>query len=136
MAGLPDRMCLLPGGIIFFAEIKTTGKKLRALQEVFKKQLEGLGFHYYVIDTTDKLLEMLLNENENGGHRNITYNLVSGADNFEDKLLDEYCCTIEYFKKESVECLIQDGLIKYMKGDLILTEHPEENIYALQEIKT
>lgn len=59
--GLPDRLCLLPGAKIFFAEIKSTGKKLRPRQEYVKKQLEKLGFKYYVIDT-EEALQNCINE--------------------------------------------------------------------------
>jgi hypothetical protein len=49
--GLPDRLILLPGGRIYFAETKTTGEALRPRQKYVKKQLEKLGFKVYVIDT-------------------------------------------------------------------------------------
>ena len=53
--GVPDRLVLFPGGIIFFAEIKDTGKKLRPRQEYVKKQLEKLGFNVYVIDNKNEV---------------------------------------------------------------------------------
>ena len=31
-AGLPDRLCLLPDGVAFFVEVKSTGEKPRPLQ--------------------------------------------------------------------------------------------------------
>lgn len=55
MAGVPDRLVLLPGGIIAFVELKATGKKLRALQLKRKEQLENLGFKVYVIDSYKKV---------------------------------------------------------------------------------
>lgn len=48
--GLPDRMVLMPGGRIWFVEIKTTGKKLSPRQEIVHKMLQNLGFKVYVID--------------------------------------------------------------------------------------
>ena len=51
--GLPDRLCLLPGGRIFFAEIKTTNKKPRKIQSVVHSKLRGLGFDVFVIDNSD-----------------------------------------------------------------------------------
>lgn len=51
--GVPDRIILLPGGIIAFAELKAPGKKLRPLQERRKKQLESLGFSVFCIDNTE-----------------------------------------------------------------------------------
>jgi len=42
--GMPDRLLLLPGGRIAFAELKAPGKKPRPLQLRRKRQLEALGF--------------------------------------------------------------------------------------------
>ena len=53
--GLPDRMVLLPGGRILFAEIKTTGKKPTLLQRHCHGMLRNLGFIVYVIDSTETL---------------------------------------------------------------------------------
>lgn len=50
--GLPDRLCLLPGGIVFFAEIKTTGQKPTKIQTNVAKRLTGLGLNYYIVDTS------------------------------------------------------------------------------------
>ena len=55
--GVPDRIVLLPRGRIVFVELKAPGKKLRAIQELRKKQLEKLGFRVEVIDSIDKVLE-------------------------------------------------------------------------------
>ena len=53
--GLPDRLVLMPGGLAFFAEIKTTGKKPTGLQKHCHDQLRDLGFEVYVIDSTASL---------------------------------------------------------------------------------
>ena len=50
--GVPDRIILMPGGIMAFAELKAPGKKLRPLQESRKRQLESLGFSVFCIDNT------------------------------------------------------------------------------------
>lgn len=52
-AGLPDRMCLLPGARIVFVEVKTTGMKPRKLQLRVHDILRKLGFRVEVIDTID-----------------------------------------------------------------------------------
>ena len=52
-AGVPDRIVLLPGGRIVFVEVKDTGKKLRPLQHLRKRQLEKLGFEVRVIDSRE-----------------------------------------------------------------------------------
>jgi len=59
IAGLPDRMCLLPGAQLFFAEIKTTGKKRRKIQVYICSKIERLGFRVEVIDTIDQVHEIL-----------------------------------------------------------------------------
>ena len=51
--GVPDRIILMPGGIMAFAELKAPGKKLRPLQERRKRQLESLGFSVFCIDNPE-----------------------------------------------------------------------------------
>lgn len=53
--GVPDRIILMPGGIITFAELKAPGKKLRPLQERRKRQLESLGFSVFCIDNIESI---------------------------------------------------------------------------------
>lgn len=55
VTGFPDRTILLSGGRIYFAEIKTTGKKLSPRQVLMKALLEKLGFTVFVIDSDDSL---------------------------------------------------------------------------------
>ena len=55
MDGMPDRVVLLPGGRIAFAELKAPGRKPRPLQLKRKRQLEALGFHVYIIDATEQI---------------------------------------------------------------------------------
>tara|TARA_R110000787_G_scaffold97665_4_gene201338 strand:+ start:37617 stop:37925 length:309 start_codon:yes stop_codon:yes gene_type:complete len=58
-SGLPDRLCLMPGGKIFFAEIKTTLKKPRKIQIFVHNKLRDRGFTVYVIDTSKQIFEVL-----------------------------------------------------------------------------
>ena len=53
--GVQDRIILLPGGRIAFAELKAPGQKLRPLQLQRKAQLERLGFEVHVIDNTNQI---------------------------------------------------------------------------------
>lgn len=55
LIGIPDRIVLLPGGRIFFAEIKTTKQKPRKIQLLWHKRLRALGFVVYVIDTSEQI---------------------------------------------------------------------------------
>ena len=53
--GVPDRIILLPGRRIAFAELKAPGKTLRTQQRYRKAQLERLGFPVYVIDNMEQI---------------------------------------------------------------------------------
>ena len=53
--GVPDRIILLPGGRLAFAELKAPGKKPRPLQAARIEQLRGLGVQVYVIDHTEQI---------------------------------------------------------------------------------
>lgn len=57
--GMPDRLVLLPGGILAFVELKAPGKNPRPLQLARHKLLRGLGFHVYIIDD-EQQIELLL----------------------------------------------------------------------------
>lgn len=49
-AGVPDRICLLPGGRVVFVETKRPkGGVLAKRQEKWAKILTGLGFKYYCV---------------------------------------------------------------------------------------
>lgn len=58
-AGMPDRLVLLPDGVIVFAELKAPGQKPRPLQEARHRLLRRLGFRVYVIDSEDQIGGML-----------------------------------------------------------------------------
>jgi hypothetical protein len=58
VTGLPDRLCLLPGGRLFFAEIKTTKQKPTRIQRYVHERLKGLGFRVEVIDNSKQLQEI------------------------------------------------------------------------------
>ena len=51
--GVPDRICLFPGGRIKFVELKRLGAKPRPLQEKRMAQLRELGFAVEVIDSLE-----------------------------------------------------------------------------------
>lgn len=59
VAGIPDRICLLQGGKIFFAEIKTTKKTPEKLQKYWHLKLRKLGFRVEVIDTSEQIEKIL-----------------------------------------------------------------------------
>ena len=57
--GMPDRLVLLPDGVIAFVELKAPGKAPRPLQLARHRLLRSLGFRVYVIDSTEQIGEML-----------------------------------------------------------------------------
>lgn len=59
-AGIPDRLCLLPNGVIFFAETKSTGLDLRPRQAWVKRKLETLGFKVHVVNSESALRALSL----------------------------------------------------------------------------
>lgn len=65
--GLPDRLCLFPGGVAAFVETKSRGDKARKLQLKWINKLRGLGFKAEVIDTIegiDDFINQMVIENE------------------------------------------------------------------------
>ena len=59
LTGLPDRLCLFPGGVIIFVEVKTTGQKPRRIQTFIHNKLRALGFRVEVIDTIEAVTKLL-----------------------------------------------------------------------------
>lgn len=53
--GVPDRIILMPNGIMAFAELKAPGKKLQPIQKRRKMQLQRLGFKVFCIDDIDMI---------------------------------------------------------------------------------
>lgn len=62
VAGVPDRLVLLPSGKIVFVELKAPGQKARKLQEYRHKQLRKLGFRVEIIDSMEGV-KRFINEN-------------------------------------------------------------------------
>jgi hypothetical protein len=58
LCGLPDRLCLLPGARVIFAEIKTTGEDPSKLQLIVHRKLRKLGFTVLVIDTLKQINDL------------------------------------------------------------------------------
>lgn len=59
LAGIPDRLVLLPDGKCAFVELKAPGEKPRKLQLIRMKQLKKLGFKCFVIDGVEQIKPML-----------------------------------------------------------------------------
>lgn len=59
LAGIPDRLILLPGGKMAFVELKAPGEKPRKLQQVRIKQLRKMGFMCFVVDGPEMISDVL-----------------------------------------------------------------------------
>jgi hypothetical protein len=57
ITGWPDRTVLMPGGKLWFVELKTTGKKPDERQKIVRKEIMSLGFKYRLIDSDATLKE-------------------------------------------------------------------------------
>ena len=62
-AGLPDRLCLFPGGEVVFVELKAPGKKPRKIQLFMHRKIRALGFRVEVVDTPEQI-KKIINEYE------------------------------------------------------------------------
>ena len=58
-SGVPDRLCLFPGGKAIFVEIKAPGKVPRPLQEAQIRKLRNLGFPVFVVNDEKEITELL-----------------------------------------------------------------------------
>lgn len=61
LTGLPDRMVLMPGGRIWFVELKSERGKLSAMQSFVHRFLRNLGFKVEVLNSGDALDNFLEN---------------------------------------------------------------------------
>ena len=59
LAGIPDRLVLMPGGKMAFVELKAPGEKPRKLQQVRIKQLRKMGFMCFVVDGLEMISNVL-----------------------------------------------------------------------------
>lgn len=59
LRGLPDRLCLLPKGRMFFVETKTPTTTLEKLQKYFKSLLNDLGFQSYVCHSKEHIILLM-----------------------------------------------------------------------------
>lgn len=58
--GVPDRIVLLPGGVVRFVETKQPGKKERARQRYVHALFRKLGFVVHsTVDTPDKINDVI-----------------------------------------------------------------------------
>lgn len=59
-AGAPDRLVLLPGGYMLFAELKAPGHVFKPLQSKRAEELRELGFTVYKIDSVEAINDFIV----------------------------------------------------------------------------
>ncbi len=60
--GAPDRLCMLPFGLIFFVEVKSEGRVPTAIQELEHSNLRSVGQRVYVVSTKEEVNQVLKQE--------------------------------------------------------------------------
>jgi len=53
--GVADRIVLLPGGVVWFVELKTAKGRLSPLQQVFAAEMRRMGMNYIVIRSKEEV---------------------------------------------------------------------------------
>ncbi|PTY79633.1 hypothetical protein B5V89_05155 [Heyndrickxia sporothermodurans] len=61
---MPDRLVILPGGRVFFIELKAPGKKSRPLQVAQQKKIASLGCEVLEIDSLQGVDEFIAKVSE------------------------------------------------------------------------
>lgn len=59
MVGYPDRICLLSGGVVFWAELKSKDGRLNEAQKIRIRQLRGMGHTVNVCRSKEDVDEVL-----------------------------------------------------------------------------
>lgn len=66
VAGVPDRILLLPGGRMFLVELKRPGGRPRPIQRAMHARLERLGFPVHVVDDADMFYRTVVDGDAHG----------------------------------------------------------------------
>ena len=57
--GVADRVVVMPGGRVWFVEVKAMGGRLSPLQRVFLDEIKGLGCNYKIVWSKEDVNEWL-----------------------------------------------------------------------------
>lgn len=60
-AGVADRIVVLPGGAVWFVEVKAPGGRLSPLQRVFAQDMERLGQRYVCVWDREQVNDWIRN---------------------------------------------------------------------------
>ena len=59
--GVADRIVLLPGGVVWFVELKTAKGRLSPWQKLFAADMRRMGMNYIVIRSKEEVDKWMLN---------------------------------------------------------------------------
>ena len=59
--GVADRIVLLPGGVVWFVELKTATGRVSPLQKVFAADMRRMGANYIVLRSKEEVDKWMLN---------------------------------------------------------------------------
>ena len=57
--GYPDRIVLMPGGVVYFVELKAPGKKPTPKQQLIHERLQELNMIVKIIDSEESLADFI-----------------------------------------------------------------------------
>ena len=57
--GVADRIVLLPGGVVWFVELKSSTGRLSPLQKIFAADMARMGMQYSVLRSKEEVDELL-----------------------------------------------------------------------------
>ena len=60
--GVPDRIIIMPGGLVYFAETKAPGEKERARQEYVQQRMRKLGCTVFSSVDSDERIDEVMQE--------------------------------------------------------------------------
>ena len=60
--GVADRIVLLPGGVVWFVELKTATGRLSPLQNVFAADMRRMGANYIVLRSKEEVDQWMLDQ--------------------------------------------------------------------------
>ena len=60
--GVADRIVLLPGGVVWFVELKTATGRVSPLQKVFAADMRRMGTNYIVLRSTEEVDQWMLDQ--------------------------------------------------------------------------
>ena len=64
--GVSDRLVVLPGGYVWFVEVKTEGGRVSPLQRVFADEVKALGCNYALVWSKENVDAFVATSSRNG----------------------------------------------------------------------